>query len=96
MSPAEINAAERIELALKMASDFGQTDGDHHKAWVIDQMVRCLTGCPLVELEGIDYRGNTYTYETQGESEEYAAFVTTHCEGEDGPGTYAWEEGIAP
>jgi hypothetical protein len=36
--------AERIELALELISDYGQEDGAHHKAWVIDQVVRALTG----------------------------------------------------
>lgn len=36
--------AERIELALGIATSDGQVDGDHHKAWVIDQIVRTLTG----------------------------------------------------
>lgn len=35
---------ERIEMALDLAWRFGQIDGDHHKEWVIDQMVRALTG----------------------------------------------------
>lgn len=35
---------ERIEKALKIAWSFGQIDGDHHKMWVIDQMVRELCG----------------------------------------------------
>jgi len=35
---------ERINRALTVAADYGQVDGDHHKAWVIDQMVRELTG----------------------------------------------------
>ena len=35
---------KRIERALKIAIRYGQIDGDHHKAWVIDQMVRALTG----------------------------------------------------
>lgn len=35
--------AEKIEQALTMAH-YGSTDGDHHKMWVIDQMVRALTG----------------------------------------------------
>lgn len=35
---------ERISAALKIAHDYGQDDGDHHKAWVIDQVVRALTG----------------------------------------------------
>ena len=30
--------------ALRIAFSYGGTDGDHHKAWVIDQMVRALTG----------------------------------------------------
>ena len=33
-----------IEAALEIARDFGQFDGDHHRLWVIDQMVRALTG----------------------------------------------------
>ena len=34
----------RATKALEMAHRFGGIDGDHHKAWVIDQMVRALTG----------------------------------------------------
>ena len=37
-------AEERIKKALKIAWSYGQTEGDHHKAWVIDQMVRELCG----------------------------------------------------
>ena len=29
--------------ALEIARRYGGIDGDHHKAWVIDQMVRALT-----------------------------------------------------
>ena len=29
---------------MEVAYSYGQIDGDHHKAWVIDQMVRALTG----------------------------------------------------
>ena len=36
MTPAQ----KAIELAVK----YGGIDGDHHKAWVIDQMVRALAG----------------------------------------------------
>ena len=28
-----------INKALQLAFDWGQVDGDHHKMWVIDQMV---------------------------------------------------------
>ena len=35
---------KEIEKALEIAFQYGQIDGDHHKTWVIDQMVRFLTG----------------------------------------------------
>lgn len=34
---------EKIEEALEFA-EYGAIDGDHHKMWVIDQIVRALTG----------------------------------------------------
>ena len=34
---------ERVEKSLGIAEN-GQIDGDHHKMWVIDQIVRTLTG----------------------------------------------------
>lgn len=35
---------ERIDKAIDIAVAYGQIDGAHHKAWVIDQMVRVLAG----------------------------------------------------
>lgn len=35
---------KRIDKALEVASKMGQIDEGHHKMWVIDQMVRALTG----------------------------------------------------
>lgn len=35
---------ERAVLALRHAAAYGQIDGEHHKTWVIDRMVRCLLG----------------------------------------------------
>ena len=37
-------ATTRAFGALDVAFQYGQIDGDHHKAWVIDQMVREITG----------------------------------------------------
>jgi hypothetical protein len=88
--------AVRIIRALAYAKDNGSTDGAHHKMWVIDQMVRALTGCPLVTGTALDYEGQSYTFERQGESDEYIAWVAAHNAGEDGPNTYEWEVGIAP
>jgi len=90
------NAEQRIALALAIAYDYGQVDGDHHKAWVIDQMVRALTDCPSEVKYGTDSQGYKYSYSVQGESEEYKHWVKTHNNGEDGPDTYSWDEGITP
>ena len=39
-----MNTEQRINAALDVALRYGSIDGAHHKAWVIDQMVRALTG----------------------------------------------------
>jgi hypothetical protein len=36
--------ADRIQQAVELALNYGQIDGAHHKTWVIDQIVRVLTG----------------------------------------------------
>jgi len=38
------DAKARINTALDIANRFASDDGCHHKMWVIDQMVRTLTG----------------------------------------------------
>lgn len=43
----DINVNEsnyRIMKAIEIAERYGGVDGSHHKAWVIDQMVRVLAG----------------------------------------------------
>ena len=39
-----VRAEPTVEKALDIAMRYGSIDGAHHKAWVIDQMVRALTG----------------------------------------------------
>lgn len=34
----------RVAAALEVAERYGTIDGDHHRTWVIDQMVRALVG----------------------------------------------------
>lgn len=36
--------SERERKAIELAVRYGGIDGAHHKAWVIDQMVRILAG----------------------------------------------------
>lgn len=50
---------QRIDKALEIAFEFGQIDGSHHKAWVIDQMVR--------ELLGDDYKKKIEKYMFDGQ-----------------------------
>lgn len=87
---------DRITDALNFAANYATTDGAHHKMWVIDQMVRSLTGCPIEPRTSIDAYGNPYTFDALGESDEYREFIAEHNAGEDGPDTYSWDEGIAP
>lgn len=91
-----MTANERIQAALDVAHRSGSIDGDHHKTWVIDQMIRHLTNCPTETRPATDTHGNQYTYAALGESDEYTAWVAAHNDGEDGPNTYEWDEGIAP
>lgn len=35
---------DRAERAIDLGIRYGQIDGSHHKMWVIDQMIRILTG----------------------------------------------------
>lgn len=88
--------AHLIAVALKIAQDHGQTDSAHNKAWVIDQMVRALTDCPMVTKWGTNAHGASYPYQARGESEAYRRFIATHNNGDEGPDTYSWDEGIAP
>ena len=39
-----MSSEQKIADALKLAFSYGGIDGAHHKAWVIDQMCRALTG----------------------------------------------------
>lgn len=52
--------AEVIELAVR----YGGIDDDHHKAWVIDQMVRVLAGDEYEEIvrEACDGEDGPNTY----------------------------------
>ena len=87
---------ERIKQALEIAASFGGIDGAHHKQWTIDQIVRALTDCPMVEWVPDGVTRVFGLNSVQGESEEYQAWVRAVCEGEDGPDTYEWDVGIAP
>ena len=84
------NRRPAVDLAINLAVRFGGIDGNHHKAWVIDQMVRALAGC------GTDWNGDSRPTEPTPPNDEYLFIVASAREGEDGPQTYDWDEGISP
>ena len=99
---------ERVEKAIAIAHRNAGEDGDHHKMWCIDQMVRALTGCPTITLSKLNHKGRKYEYETQGSSDEYKQFVADYeecdvCYGEvtegytcgncEGEQCYEWDTG---
>lgn len=84
MTGGYAQAEGRIHEALDTARRYGQIPGDHHRAWVIDQMVRALLGCRRTPQ--LDYAS----------CPAYESFVKLAKAGEDGPETYDWYEGIAP
>ncbi len=88
---------ERIVKALRIASEYGMIDGAHHKTWVIDQMVRALTDCPITDSIRVAFTGEHYAADEVGESQEYNQFVKQHNKEEGGTlNSDGWEIGIAP
>jgi hypothetical protein len=71
-----------IAAALDIAFGYGMIDGEHHKMWVIDQMVRALLGEEYAEWVR--------------EHNEGAEWIREQNEGADGPDTFVWDEGIPP
>lgn len=66
-----MTAEEKIQEALNFIKNFGGFDGDHHKQWVLDQLVHIL-------------------------APDYDQWVREFEDGEDGPHTYEWGDGVAP
>lgn len=47
--PDDASAVQRATSALDLIVRYGGIDGDHHKTWVLDQVVRRLTGSAYEE-----------------------------------------------
>ena len=86
---------ERVAEALSFVLG-GVPDGDHHKAWMIDQIVRILTGCQAETVALTDCNGIAFDAEVLGANDEYFEFLRQYSNGEDGPHTYTWDVGIPP
>lgn len=65
-----------ITHALNIAKHHGaQGHGPDQMAWVIDQMVRALTSCPIVQKVMTTSRGQVITYEILGENNAYLTLI---------------------
>lgn len=75
---------QRLDAILVFIGQSGDTDGAHHKQWALDQIVRIATKCKN------DGLGNYI------KSAEYHEWIRFHADGEDGPNTHEWDEGLTP
>lgn len=92
-----VDLNNRIQKALNIATAYGTTDGDHHKMWVIDQMVRELTGCPTLKTTVVGmHPSKSYDYEYLGESESYQEWVRSFEFSPDGEHYDEWDKGCPP
>lgn len=87
------------EWALAYITAYGGIDGDHHKAWVLDQVAHILHGTPIhIKLAKWDNGTEEYRFNTGKPSEEYHQWVKDICEVDEvtGEAEYDYNEGIAP
>lgn len=76
---------------------YGQIDGEHHKSWVIDQVVQILKGTRIIIKKAEWDNGQSeYRINLEHPSEAYNQWVIDMKDGEDGPMTYCYDTGIAP
>lgn len=76
---------------------YGGIDGGHHKDWVFDQISRIIKGSPIIiKLAKWESGVEEYRINIGEPSQEYLDWVIAMCDGEDGPNTYNYDEGIAP
>lgn len=85
------------DWALEYIGRYGGIDGAHHKDWVLDQVARILKGTPIIiQLAKWENGQTEYRFRTDEPTQEYHDWVVQLCDGEDGPNTYSYDEGIAP
>lgn len=107
-----VDPQSAIADALALIISFGQIDGDHHKTWTIDQVVRKLTGAnyqrfidfhDVGAIEGIDLSDAEAIAQAHmvGSGDYYPedleeAGITPEQVKKIEANYYSWDEGIAP
>jgi len=98
---------EAIAEALSLILSFGQIDGDHHKTWAIDQVVRKLAGekyqdfvdfYEVGDIEGMDLSDPAAVAKAHqiGSGDYYSDDFTQEEIQRVEAGYYSWDDGIAP
>jgi len=89
---AETPLKTPAEWALIFIEQYGQIDGGHHKAWVLDQVARILLGTPVIVIAP-----HMTDCATGKPSKRYLDWVNEMLGEEmDGEYEYDYDEGIAP
>jgi hypothetical protein len=86
------------DWAMYFIGSYGQFDGGHHKAWVLDQVARILKGTPVIVKEA-RWTGHSpeFRVSTGEPSQEYLDWVETmKAPDEGGEDQYDYDEGTAP
>ena len=93
MSYCNLKVGRLHPTTLKMSGFYGSSN----KQWVLDQMSRILLGTPVrVVLAKWMDGTEEHRFWTEDPSEKYTEWVKECKNGEDGPETYGYDEGIAP
>lgn len=78
--------------ALRLVWAYGQIDGDHHKAWVLDQVARVLLGTSVILIEAKWENGKSeIRFKTGEPTAEYRAWAEAMAA--DG---YSYDVGVPP
>jgi hypothetical protein len=88
---------KKSDWARYFIEQYGQYDGGHHKQWTMDQVMRILLGTK-VKIKIARWSNGQFEHRVSlGEpSNKYKNWVIEMKDGEDGPDTYGYDEGIAP
>jgi hypothetical protein len=97
--------SELVDEVLDLTVSAMLTDGAHHKQWFLEEIAKLVTECPMEEVEGIDARGEPYTYRRRARGPLEARLAVEHVYFDDGAVDVAedpdgdwWviEAGVAP
>jgi len=85
----------QLDWAMEYIETYGQIDGGHHKAWVLDQVAQILKGTPVIlSLAKWSNGHSEYRFKTGQLSEEYKQWAN-YMLGENQQ-EYEYYIGVAP